>query len=63
MPITGEYKPSTSAWVAEQVEEYESSGGTRGHTLLDTGIPVNERINTFATENRIKTCSTDLLTA
>ena len=40
MPITGEYEPSTSAWVAEQVAEYEASGGTRANTLLDTGIPV-----------------------
>jgi deazaflavin-dependent oxidoreductase (nitroreductase family) len=40
MPITGEYEPSTSAWVAEQVAEYESSGGTRANTLRDTGIPI-----------------------
>ena len=35
-----EYVPSPSAWVAEQVELYESSGGTEGTTLLDTGMPV-----------------------
>ncbi|MDQ5975948.1 MAG: hypothetical protein QG661_3157 [Actinomycetota bacterium] len=40
MPITGEYEPSTSAWVADQVAEYEASGGTRAATLMDTGIPV-----------------------
>ena len=40
MPITGEYEPSTSAWVAEQVAEYEASGGTRANTLRDTGIPI-----------------------
>ena len=40
MPITGEYEPSTSAWVADQVAEYEESGGTRAATLMDTGIPV-----------------------
>lgn len=40
MPITGEYEPSTSAWVAEQVAEYEASGGTRANTLMDTGMPV-----------------------
>ena len=40
MPITGEYVPSTSAWVADQVAEYEASGGTRANTLRDTGIPV-----------------------
>jgi deazaflavin-dependent oxidoreductase (nitroreductase family) len=40
MPIEGDYEPSTSEWVRNQVEEYESSGGTRGNTLLDTGMPV-----------------------
>ena len=35
-----QYVPSPSAWVAEQVELYESSGGTKGTTLLDTGMPV-----------------------
>lgn len=40
MPITGEYEPSASAWVADQVAEYEDSGGTRANTLRDTGIPV-----------------------
>ena len=27
MPIVGEYEPSTSQWVADQVAEYEASGG------------------------------------
>jgi deazaflavin-dependent oxidoreductase (nitroreductase family) len=40
MALEGEYEPSPDAWVREQVEAYESSGGTRGNTLLDTGIPV-----------------------
>ena len=35
-----EYVPSPSGWVAEQVELYESSGGTEGNTLRDTGMPV-----------------------
>lgn len=35
-----EYIPSTSAWVANQVELYESSGGTQGNTLMNTGMPV-----------------------
>ena len=35
-----EYIPSPSSWVAEQVELYESSGGTQGTTLRDTGLPV-----------------------
>ncbi len=40
MPLQGEYEPSPSAWVREQVEEYEESGGTRANTLRDTGMPV-----------------------
>ena len=35
-----EYIPSKSSWVAEQVELYESSLGTKGTTLKDTGLPV-----------------------
>ena len=35
-----EYKPSSRQFVAEQVELYESSGGTEGLTLRDTGLPV-----------------------
>ncbi|MBD8079110.1 nitroreductase family deazaflavin-dependent oxidoreductase [Cellulosimicrobium arenosum] len=38
MPITGEYVPSPSERAATQVEQYESSGGTRGTTL--NGRPV-----------------------
>lgn len=37
---TEEYAPSPRAWVREQVEQYESSGGTEGTTLRDTGLPV-----------------------
>ena len=35
-----EYVPSPRDWVREQVELYESSGGTKGTTLRDTGLPV-----------------------
>jgi F420H(2)-dependent quinone reductase len=38
MPLDGEYEPSSAKWVRDQVEEYESSGGTRGTTLR--GVPV-----------------------
>ena len=34
------YVPSPYDWVREQVELYESSGGTKGTTLRDTGLPV-----------------------
>jgi F420H(2)-dependent quinone reductase len=32
MPLHGEYEPSASDFARKQVEEYESSGGTRGTT-------------------------------
>ena len=38
MPLQGEYAPSSSEWVRDQVEEIESSGGTKG-TLMQ-GVPV-----------------------
>jgi deazaflavin-dependent oxidoreductase (nitroreductase family) len=34
------YVPSPHDWVRDQVELYESSGGTKGTTLRDTGLPV-----------------------
>jgi len=40
MPLEGEYEPSPTQWVREQVELYEGSGGTKGTTLRDTGLPV-----------------------
>jgi deazaflavin-dependent oxidoreductase (nitroreductase family) len=40
MPLEGEYEPSPTQWVRDQVELYESSGGTEGTTLRDTGLPV-----------------------
>ncbi len=40
MAISGEYKPSTWDWVAQQIETYEASGGTEGNTLRDSGIPI-----------------------
>jgi deazaflavin-dependent oxidoreductase (nitroreductase family) len=40
MSIDGEYEPSTWTWVADQIAEYEASGGTRANTLRETGIPI-----------------------
>ena len=34
-----DYVPTPIKWVREQVELYESSGGTQGTELLDTGLP------------------------
>jgi deazaflavin-dependent oxidoreductase (nitroreductase family) len=38
MTLTGEYQPSPEKWVRDQVEAYESSGGTEGTTMR--GVPV-----------------------
>jgi len=38
VPLEGEYEPSSTDWVRQQVELYESSGGTQGTTLR--GMPV-----------------------
>ena len=40
MSIEGEYEPSPSQWVRDQVAEYEASAGTRANTLRDTGLPI-----------------------
>jgi deazaflavin-dependent oxidoreductase (nitroreductase family) len=34
-----QYIPSPRDWVREQVEAYEGSGGAKGTTLRDTGLP------------------------
>jgi len=38
--VHGDYAPSPAAWVRDQVEAYERSGGQEANTLLDTGMPV-----------------------
>jgi F420H(2)-dependent quinone reductase len=38
MPLTGEYEPSPASWASDQVEAYESSGGTAGTEMQ--GKPV-----------------------
>jgi F420H(2)-dependent quinone reductase len=40
MELEGEYVPSPAAWVREQIEAYERSGGREANTLRDTGIPI-----------------------
>ena len=54
MPVTGEYEPSTASWVREQVELYESSGGTKGTTLRDTGLPVVIVTNVGAASGKVR---------
>jgi F420H(2)-dependent quinone reductase len=40
MPLEGEYEPSPAEWVRNQVELYESSGGTEGTSLRDLPVIV-----------------------
>ena len=40
MPLEGQGEPSPEAWVREQVERYEATGGREANTLRDTGIPI-----------------------
>ena len=54
MPLTGEYEPSTQQWVRDQVELYESSGGTEGTTLRDTGLPVVVITNVGASSGKLR---------
>ena len=49
-----EYIPSPSDWVREQVELYESSGGTEGTTLRDSGLPVIIVTNTGSRTGAIR---------
>ena len=54
MPIQGEYEPSTQGWVRDQVELYESSGGTQGTTLRGTGLPVVVITNRGARTGKVR---------
>ncbi len=52
MTITGEYEPSPHQWAREQVELYESSGGTQGTTLR--GRPVVVLTMLGATSGKVR---------
>ncbi len=54
MPVDGEYEPSPSGWVRDQVELYEGSGGTQGLTLRDTGLPVVIVTNRGASSGKVR---------
>jgi F420H(2)-dependent quinone reductase len=54
MPIDGEYEPSPSTWVRDQVELYERSGGTEGTTLGDTDMAVVIVTNRGATSGKTR---------
>ncbi len=40
MTLEGDYEPSPSEWVREQVETFERTEGREGNTLRDTGLPI-----------------------
>jgi deazaflavin-dependent oxidoreductase (nitroreductase family) len=40
MWLNGEYEPSPSQWVRDQVQEYEGSGGTSGTTMRDMPVVI-----------------------
>jgi deazaflavin-dependent oxidoreductase (nitroreductase family) len=40
MPLDGEYEPSPQRWVSDQVDLYESSGGTEGTTMRDKPVVI-----------------------
>jgi len=52
MPLDGEYEPSTQKWVRDQVELYESSGGTKGTDLR--GMPVVVMTNRGAKSGKLR---------
>lgn len=54
MPVDGTYEPSSQKWVRDQVELYESSGGTQGTTLRDTGLPVVIVTNRGARSGKVR---------
>ena len=40
MALNGTYVPSTTQWVRDNVEEYESTNGEKGGTLPGTPYPI-----------------------
>ncbi len=54
MPIEGEYQPSPRAWVREQVEQFEASGGTEATTLRDTDLPIVVITNLGAKSGKVR---------
>src|SRR6266536_1350228 len=54
MHLQGEYEPSAQQWVRDQAEEYENSGGTKGTTLRDTGLPVVIVTNIGAASGKLR---------
>ena len=45
--------PNPAAWVREQIETWERSGGTEGTTLRDSGLPIVIVLNRGARSGRL----------
>ena len=54
MPIDGEYEPSPSPWVRDQVELYERSGGAEGNKLPGTDMSVVIVTNMGARSGKVR---------
>lgn len=54
MSLDGDYEPSPSQWVRDQVAAYERSGGQEANTLGDTGLPVIVVTMRGATSGKIR---------
>lgn len=52
--LNGEYAPSPSDWVRNQVDAFEASNGAEANTLMDTGYPIVVITNRGATSGKIR---------
>jgi deazaflavin-dependent oxidoreductase (nitroreductase family) len=54
MALTGEYVPSATKWVRDNVEEYEVSNGEKGGTLRGSKYPVVVITSVGATSGKLR---------
>lgn len=54
MTLTGEYVPSATKWVRDNVEEYEASNGEKGGTLRGSKYPVVVITSVGATSGKLR---------
>lgn len=54
MTLQGEYVPSSSQWVRDQVADYEASGGREANTLPRTGDPIVVITSVGATSGKLR---------
>lgn len=54
MALTGEYVPSATRWVRDNVDEYEASNGEKGGTLRGSKYPVVVITSVGATSGKLR---------